>query len=432
LGYGCAARNPDPSQEADTTMLRINPFAALRPRPDICTRVASPPYDVINDEEARQIARQDAFSFIRVIRSEVDLPEGVDPHSDEVYERARQNLQQLQDDGALIREERPCIYLYQQRVKLLGKDVVQTGVVCCCNIEDYDLGRIKKHEKTREDKEDDRTRHLLTLDANAGPVFLLYKGRSELDSLIDRAVGGEPLYDFTASDDVRHTVWRVEDHAAYVEAFKSVEAAYIADGHHRSASASRAGAERKARNPGHTGDEEYNWFLTVLFPAKQLSILPYHRVVKDLNGLSPEQVLEKVKTVGEVAETDEPEPKDTGRFGMYLADKWYRITLPADSIDHDDPVGALDYVLLADRILHPILGIGDIRTDARIDFVGGIRGTGELEKRVDSGEMSIAFAMHACTIDQLLAVADAGLSMPPKSTWFEPKLRSGLLVHTLD
>jgi uncharacterized protein (DUF1015 family) len=324
------------------------------------------------------------------------------------------------------------IYLYRQQMQLLGKLRSQVGVMCCTHVDDYNTGIIKKHEKTRKDKEDDRTRHVLSINANAGPVFLMYKDRADLAALIASDSARDPLYDFTAPDGVRHTIWQVQDAAAYVVAFAQVPAAYVADGHHRSASAARAGAERRSKNPGHTGNEEYNWFLSVLFPASALTILPYHRVVKDLNGLTPEALLEKIRAVAKVEETSTPQPPHTLCFGMYLAGKWYRVTLDANSVDTSDPVGSLDYVLLSERILHPILGIGDIRTDKRIDFVGGIRGTGELEKRVNSGECAVAFAMHETTLEQLMQVADAGEIMPPKSTWFEPKLRSGLLVHTLD
>lgn len=413
-------------------MLRINPFAALRPTSEFGQQVASVPYDVVNTEEARELARGNELSFLHVVRPEIDLPVGTDLHSDQVYEQALTNFQKMKDKGILIREEKPCVYLYQQQVRLLGRQVKQIGVVCCCHIDDYSDGIIKKHEITRKDKEDDRTRHVLTLRANAGPVFLLYRGREDIQRLIDGVVEEKPLYDFTAVDGVTHTVWRVAAATPFVEAFSGVDAAYVADGHHRSASAARAGAELRKGNPHHAGNEEYNWFLTVLFPAEQLSILPYHRVVKDLNGLTKEELLERLAEVGSVVQTDHPEPECTASFGMYLDNKWYRIALKKDSIDRSDPVKSLDYVLLYDRILQPILGIEDIRTDQRIDFVGGIRGTRELEKRVGSGECALAFAMHAATVDQLLSVADAGKIMPPKSTWFEPKLRSGLLVHTLD
>jgi uncharacterized protein (DUF1015 family) len=413
-------------------MVRIHPFAAIRPRPDVAHQVASVPYDVVNTQEARELAQGNPLSFLHIGRSEIDLPEGTNPHSDEVYDRAARNFRKLQDDGVMVHEQIPCIYLYRLQTTLLGKAVSQTGLACCCHIDDYNSGIIKKHEKTRKDKEDDRTRHVLELNANAGPIFLLYKTDAALAALIEKAVQAGPLYDFTAPDGVRHTVWRVEDSAPYLRAFAAIPAVYVADGHHRSAAAARAGAELRAKNPNHKGDEEYNWFLTVLFPSDQLSILPYNRVVKDLNNLTAAQFLDRVRKAATVAETAKPEPESTGSFGMYVDRKWYRVTLPESAIDRSDPVNSLDYILLYEQILRPILGIGDVRTDPRIDFVGGIRGTRELEKRVNSGECAVAFAMHAATINQLIAVADAGEIMPPKSTWFEPKLRSGLLVHALE
>jgi uncharacterized protein (DUF1015 family) len=413
-------------------MLKINPFVALRPRADVAAQLASVPYDVVNTEEARVLAEGNPLSFLHVVRSEIDLPKDTNSYADVVYETAARNFQKLQSDGALIREEGPSIYLYRQEKELLGKLRSQIGVVACCHVDDYNNGIIKKHEKTRKDKEDDRTRHVLSINANAGPVFLMYKDQPELATLITRDARTTPLYDFTAVDGVRHTVWRIPNPAEYVGLFAKAEAAYVADGHHRSASAARAGAERRSKNPNHTGNEEYNWFLSVLFPASALTILPYHRVLKDLNGLTPAALLEKIKTVASVEETSNPAPEHTLSFGMYLAGKWYKVKLDPKTVNTNDPVGSLDYVLLSERILTPILGIGDIRTDKRIDFVGGIRGTAELEKRVNSGDCAVAFAMHATTIGQLVSVADAGEIMPPKSTWFEPKLRSGLLIHTLD
>jgi uncharacterized protein (DUF1015 family) len=413
-------------------MLRVNPFAALRPQPSLASQVASVPYDVVNTEEARVLAQGNALSFLHVVRSEIDLATDTNPYADVVYETAAKNFQKLQAEGVMIREQKPLIYLYRQEKELLGKLRSQLGVMACCHVDDYNSGIIKKHEKTRKDKEDDRTRHVLAINANAGPVFLLYKDQPSISEMMKKDASAAPLYDFTAVDGVRHTIWQVSDPAAYVAAFGKIPTAYIADGHHRSASAARAGMERRAKNPNHVGNEEYNWFLSVLFPASHLTILPYHRVIKDLNGLTPEALLEKVRAVATVKETSNPEPASTLSFGMYVAGKWYMVSLDPSSVDKSDPVGSLDYVLLSDRILTPILGIGDIRTDKRIDFVGGIRGTSELEKRVNSGDCAVAFAMHATTIEQLIQVADAGQIMPPKSTWFEPKLRSGLLVHTLD
>jgi uncharacterized protein (DUF1015 family) len=411
--------------------MRISPFAALRPQPELAARVAAVPYDVVNSEEARRLADGNPLSFLHVSRSEIDLPADTNPYSDAVYQRALANLRQLERE-ALLREASPSTYVYRQETTLLGQAVRQTSLVCCGHVEEYASGIIKRHEKTRRDKEDDRTRHTLTLRANAGPVFLMYRDRPSIDQLIERETTQAPLYDFVAVDGVRHQVWRCSDAKPYVEQFARVEASYIADGHHRAASAARTGQELRAANPHHDGSEEYNWFLCALFPASQLTILPYHRVLKDLNGLSPAGLIEKLKQVGTVSPTSQPEPPAPGSFCVYVDKRWHLVSFAAQSIDASDPVGSLDYSLLGERVLAPILGIGDIRSDQRIDFVGGIRGPGELVKRVDSGRDAVAFSMHATTIEHLLRVADAGQIMPPKSTWFEPKLRSGLLLHTLD
>ena len=413
-------------------MVQINPFAALRPRADLVSQVASVPYDVINTAEATALAEGNAHSFLHVVRPDIDLPAGTDHYADEVYAKAKQNFEAMIADGVLIRERQPAIYLYLLSTELLGQRVEQSGVVCCCHIDDYAADRIKKHENTRPAKEDDRTRHVLTLKANAGPVFLLFKDDPNIRALTEdvwRDV--QPTYDFEADDGVRHTIWKAPDPAPWVEAFGRHEAVYVADGHHRTASAARAGAELRAANPKHTGQEEYNWFQTVLFPASELTILPYHRVVADLQGMDSTAFLESAAKLGELIKTDTPIPESTGAFGIYVDGGWYRLTLAPESIDHADPIGSLDYVLLSERLLGPILGIEDIRTNNRVDFVGGIRGPTELERRVDSGDMAVAFALHATTIEQLIRVADAGRIMPPKSTWFEPKLRSGLLVHTI-
>lgn len=412
-------------------MLRVNPLRALRPAADKASSVASVPYDVCNRTEAIELAKGNEDSFLHVVRPDIDLPADADPYGDAMYETAKKNLAGLIERGALVRDETPCVYLYRQEMEIGGEVVSQTGVVACCHVDDYNEDRIKKHEKTRQVKEDDRTRHVLTLNANAGPVFLLHKDDETIQRLIDGDTQGEPVYDFVAADGVKHTVWRIEEFEPYVAAYKGLDGAYVADGHHRSASAARAGAELRRKNPGHTGDEEYNWFLTVLFPAGQLKILPYNRYVKDLNGMTPEELVSNIGAVAQVEKDIDAQPRSTGCFGMYVDGQWYSITLPAGSIDTSDPVGSLDYQLLYDRVLAPMLGIGDIRKDERIDFVGGIRGTRELKRRVDENG-GVAFAMHAVEIEQLIAIADAGAIMPPKSTWFEPKLRSGLLVHELD
>jgi uncharacterized protein (DUF1015 family) len=384
------------------------------------------PYDVVNRKEAAELAQGNPHSFLHVGRSDIDLPEDLDPHDPRIYSQARAALDQFIARGVLIRDGKPALYLYRQ---IMG-DRAQTGLVGCVHIDDYEHDIIRKHEKTRQDKEDDRTRHVLTLEAHAEPVFLTYRGRPEIDTLSAPVLLTVPLYDFTACDGVRHTVWRVSDAARWLGAFRRVPHAYVADGHHRSASAWRAGKERRGANPNHQGNEEYNWFLAVLFPSDQLTILPYNRVIRDLGGKTPVEVLQALGGVGRVSRAQDPRPSKPGRFCIYLAGTWYEVELEQKSIDRQDPIGSLDVSLLQDRVLGPIFGIGDPRTDNRIDFVGGIRGTAELERRVSSGEMAIAFSLYPTTVDQLMAVSDAGVIMPPKSTWFEPKLRSGLFVHT--
>jgi uncharacterized protein (DUF1015 family) len=409
--------------------MRLNPFRALRPVPELAEKVASVPYDVVSRDEAAALARGNPHSFLHVGRSDIDLPADTDPHDDRVYAGARMALARLQREGTLRQDEEPSLFLYRQ---VMGGRA-QTGVVGCVHIDDYEHDVIRKHEKTRKDKEDDRTRHVLELNANAEPVFLTYRGRAEIDRLADRTMQSDPLYDFTASDGVRHVVWRIADPRLWVEQFGTIPHAYVADGHHRSASAWRAGRERRAKaGPEAYGNEEYNWFLAVLFPAEQLQILPYNRLVRDLGGKRADAVLDDLRALGTLEPTDQPAPDVPGSVGVYLDGRWHRLTFDPATIDREDPIGSLDVSLLQERILTPILGVGDPRTDTRIEFVGGIRGTGELERRVKSGEMAIGFAMYPTTLDQLIAVSDAGLIMPPKSTWFEPKLRSGLFVHLLD
>ncbi|MGH7630794.1 MAG: DUF1015 domain-containing protein [Gemmatimonadales bacterium] len=408
--------------------MRLNPFRALRPRPDLAARVAAVPYDVVSRDEAAALAEGNPYSFLHVGRSDIDLPPDTDPYDARIYAAARAALDRLATEGTLVRDAAPGLFLYRQEMD--GR--AQTGLVGCVHVDDYEHDIIRKHERTRKDKEDDRTRHVLTLNANAEPVLLTYRPRPELDALARLATQDAPLYDFTAPDRVRHTVWRACDPAAWVRAFCAVPLAYVADGHHRSASAWRAGRERKAANPAHWGDEEYNWFLAVLFPADQLRILPYHRLVRQLNGLSPAAFAERLGALGRLEPAPAVSPSAPGSFGLVFDGRWHRLTLDPASIDRADPVGSLDVSLLQDRVLGPILGIADPRTDKRIDFVGGIRGTGELERRVRSGEMALGVAMYPTTVEQLLAVSDAGGVMPPKSTWFEPKLRSGLFVHELD
>ncbi len=412
-------------------MARLEPFRAWRPAPGLAERVASPPYDVLSTEEARRMAEGNPHSFLHVVKPEIDLPAGTDLYSPQVYATGAENLRRLIDEGVLIREERPAFYLYRQRMG----DHVQTGVVAGASVDEYEADLIKKHEHTRRAKEDDRTRHVEALNANTGPVFLAYKAREEIDRLVERLTAAEPTYDFTAEDGIRHTLWVVDDPAAVEElraAFAGVPEMYVADGHHRSAAAVRVREARRAANPHHTGNEPYNFFLSVIFPHDQLRILDYNRVVRDLAGHSKDAFLAEISGKFSVEPTEKPRPAAPHEFGMYLDGAWYRLTARPGTWPADDPVRSLDVAILQENLLAPVLGIGDPRSDERIDFVGGIRGLGELERRVDSGEWAVAFAVHPTSIEQLFAVADAGRVMPPKSTWFEPKLRSGLIVRPLD
>ncbi|TVQ79481.1 MAG: DUF1015 domain-containing protein [Phycisphaeraceae bacterium] len=416
-------------------MLRIKPFEAIRPPVEIVSRLAALPYDVMDTHEARQMADGNPDCFLRISRPELELPDDTDPYSDAVYRRASDNLLAFLDRGSLQRDDTPRLFLYRQSATLLGKERTQTGLVCCCHVDDYNNNLIKKHEKTRRAKEDDRTRHVLETNVNSGPVFLMFKDNPDIAGLMQQAVANPPLYDFTAPDGVRHTVWPIENPQPFIDAFATIPAAYVADGHHRAASAARAAATRASQNPNHSGNEEYNWFLSVLFPASHLTILPYHRIVTELNNLTPDQFLARLRDIAPLTELDHTQnhlPQATGTICIYNDKRWFSLTFPPDSINHADAVASLDYQILSDRILDPILGISDLRTDPRIDFVGGIRGPEELRKRVDAGHAAAAFAMAPVRIDQIMSVADAGQIMPPKSTWFEPKLRSGLLVHALD
>lgn len=405
--------------------MQIKPFAALRPVPEEAHSVASVPYDVVDTAEARALAAGNPDSFLHVTRPEIDLPDNTDIHGDAVYAQGAQALADLRARGVLMREQAEEFYLYRQ---VMGGHS-QTGVVACCHIDDYARDIIRKHEKTRKDKEDDRTRHCTELKANTGPVFLTYRDDATLEALIKGVELTEPLYDFTAPDNVRHTVWRAADNNdAWTAAFRQVPLAYVADGHHRAAAAFRTGQNMRAANPGHTGQEEYNWFLAVLFPADSLSIMPYNRCVADLNGLSPDAFLAKVQAVLKTVPAEGAAPSGARELRMYLSGRWH--SLSWDEFEAD-PVGRLDVSVLQDRLLAPLLGIDDPRTNTRISFIGGIRGTSELERRVNSGTDAVAFSMRPVTVEQMMDIADAGQIMPPKSTWFEPKLRSGLLIHTL-
>jgi uncharacterized protein (DUF1015 family) len=405
----------------------IYPFRALRPPVEQVERVASVPYDVVNTEEARALAEGNPLSLLHVTRPEIDLPEGTNIYSEEVYARAAENFQRLIETCPLETESEPSLYLY--RLVMGGHE--QVGVAACCSVDEYDRGLVRKHERTRPDKEDDRTRHMLELRAQTGVVFLTYRADRNIDALAATVVSSDPLYDFTAPDGIRHTLWRAPVPDSFVKAFARVPLLYIADGHHRAASASRARAALRDANSQHTGEEEYNRFLTVIFPSDQMQILPYNRVVRDLHGMSAEEFLAAVEAKFEVAEGSAEVPA-RGSFRMYLRQRWYNLT-PRDaaSTQTDDPTTSLDVSLLQDQLLNPILGIKDVRTDKRIDFVGGIRGASELERLVNEGRAAVAFSLSPTTIEDLLTVSDANGIMPPKSTWFEPKLRDGLLIHRI-
>jgi uncharacterized protein (DUF1015 family) len=406
--------------------MKIKPFNAWRPAAGLADRIATLPYDVMDRKQAAEMAAGNPLSFLRVTRSEIDLPESADPYSDAVYAKAVENFAKLKSDGSLIREEQPTLYLYSQEMG--GR--IQYGVVALCSVADYENGSIKIHEKTRRAKEDDRTRHVDRTNAHSGPIFLTYRDQTAITGLMNQTAKTEPLYRVTAAGGIIHTVWKFADSAAVQSAFANVPAFYVADGHHRAASAARVAKMRREANPNHTGDESYHWFLTVLFPAGQLKILPYNRVVFDLNGQSQEEFFQGLEKEFTVTATAQKMPGAPGAVCMYIDRKWYLLT-PKAALPND-PVASLDVSVLQDRVLAPLLGIDDPRESNRIDFIGGIHGTPELERRVDAGEALVAFSLYPTTLDQLMAVADANLLMPPKSTWFEPKLRDGLLVNTMD
>lgn len=406
--------------------MRIQAFRGLLPRPELASAVAAVPYDVVDTEEARALVVDRPYDLLHVDRAEIDLPPGTDPYSAEVYSKAVENFRKLIAEGVLQREPEPALYLYQQVMD--GR--AQTGLIAACHVDDYGHDVIKKHEKTRQVKEDDRTNLVRALSAHTGPIFLTYRDRAELNERIATILASEvPLFDFTAPDGVIHRVWRVTATEPFIEAFSHVQFAYVADGHHRSASAWRVGTERKKLNAAHTGGEDYNWFLGVLFPASELHILPYNRAVHDLNGLHPEEFLAAIASAGfTVTPGEQKLPVAPATICMYFQKAWHLLTWEAGG--GEDPVESLDVSVLQNRILSPILNIDDPRTNDRIEFIGGIRGTAELEKKVDSGRAAVAFSLYPTTVDQLMAIADAGEIMPPKSTWFEPKLRSGLVVQT--
>lgn len=402
--------------------VRIKAFQAWRPPAHLAARVASPPYDVVDTAEARAAAAGNPYSFFHVSRAEIDLPDGTDLHAESVYRKASDNLAALRGNGALERG-RDTVYVY----RLVREGHTQRGLVAVCHVGDYEANVIRKHEKTRQAPEDDRTKHIAATNSHSGPVFLAYRDRQDIDALVASVEQKPPMYDFIAADGVRHTIWEAPAAKPFVEAFARVPHAYIADGHHRAAAAARVAREREAQG---TATKECSWFLAVLFPAGQLRILPYNRCVKDLNGLSPASFLAAAGKVFKVQEGAAPQPAKPAAISMYLEGKWYGLSWDPDP--KADPVSSLDVSVLQNRFLGPVLGIDDPRTNPRIEFVGGIRGTGELVKRVDSGRAAVAFSMYPTTVDQLMAISDAGQVMPPKSTWFEPKLRDGLLIHSLD
>ncbi len=415
-------------------MAIVKPFRGLRPPRDIAAEVACLPYDVMNSEEAAAMARGKERSLLHITRAEIDLPSDTDIHSQEVYDKSFENFRKWQEKGWLRQDEQPSYYIYAQTMQ----GVTQYGIVGCASVDDYLNGVIKKHELTRPDKEQDRMIHVKVNDANIEPVFFTYPHVDAIDAIVNQVVSAnEPEYDFVAEDGFGHHFWVVEDPATNREIERlfaeKVPCTYVADGHHRTAAAALVGKEKRESNPRHTGDEEYNFFLAVHFPDNQLRIIDYNRVVKDLNGLSPEEFVNRLSDSFEVEVkgTSPYRPESLHNFSMYLDGQWYSLTALEDTYDDDDPIGVLDVTILSEQILTPLLDIQDLRRSKRIDFVGGIRGLEELQRRVDSGEMMVAFALFPVSMDQLIRIADTGSIMPPKTTWFEPKLRSGLVIHLL-
>ena len=412
--------------------MRIKAFRGMRPRPELVSTIASRPYDVLDSNEARLEAKGNPLSFLNVVKPEITQPPDTDPYSDAVYAAGRDNFRKYLKDGVFIQEQGECLYIYE----LTMGQHTQTGIVACAWVEDYLQDRIKKHELTRPDKENDRKKHIRVSMLNAEPVFFAYKAVASLDRLVAGIKQSQPSYDFKADDGVAHRFWIVEDRstiAAIIAEFDRIPATYVADGHHRSAAAALVGQDLSQENASHTGAEEYNYFLAVHFPDNQLQIMDYNRVVRDLNGLSPVEFIAAIAKTFTVDKMDRQQckPRQLHEIGMYLAGNWYTLRAKAGTFNNSDPVGVLDVTILSRQILEPVLNITDLRRDKRIDFVGGIRGLQELERRVDSGEMAVAFAMYPVSMRQLMDIADSGNIMPPKTTWFEPKLRSGLIVHSL-
>ena len=410
----------------------IKPFKGIRPPKEIVKEVASRPYDVLNSAEARAEATEK--SLLHITKPEIDFAPGTDEHTQAVYDKAVENFKKWQKNGWLVTENKEMYYVYAQTMN--GR--TQYGLVACANVDDYMNGIIKKHELTRKDKEEDRMKHVRINNANIEPVFFSYPAVAEIDEIVNNTIKNPPVYDFVADEGFGHHFWLIDDDATIkkiTEIFATkVPYLYVADGHHRTAAAALVGNEKKEKNPSHTGKEEYNYFLAVIFPDNQLKIIDYNRVIKDLNGLTSAQLIEKLKTNFEVTDkgTEIYKPAKLHEFSMYIDGKWFSLNAKQGTYNDNDPIGALDVTILSNLVLDQILGIKDLRTDKRIDFVGGIRGLGELKKRVDSGEMKVAFALYAVSMKQLITIADTGNIMPPKTTWFEPKLRSGLVIHSLD
>lgn len=415
-------------------MAVLRPFRGLRPPKNIVSMMAARPYDVLNSEEARVEAEGNPYSLLHITRPEIDFPPGKDEHDPDVYEKARENFIKFQQSGWLLPDDKPYLYIYAQT--MWGK--TQYGIVGCSSVDDYFNNVIKKHELTRKDKEEDRMKHVRVTNANMEPVFFAYPSLPELDNLVmDYAKSHDPEYDFVASDGVGHHFWVIREQdiiQRIVDLYATLPYVYVADGHHRTAAAALVGKEKREQNPGYNGDEEFNFFMSVNFPDNQLTIIDYNRVVKDLYGLTVEEFLKALEKdfVVELKGEEPYKPESLHTFGMYLEGKWYALRALPHTYDENDPIGSLDVTVLSVHVLDKILGIKDLRTDKRIDFVGGIRGLGELKKRVDSGEMKVAFALYPVSMKQLMSIADAGQIMPPKTTWFEPKLRSGLVVHLLE
>jgi uncharacterized protein (DUF1015 family) len=414
-------------------MAILKPFKGIRPKKESANKIASKPYDVLNEKEAREETKGDPNSFYHVIKPEIDFPDDFDHYSPEIYKKGKENFERMFREGIFFQDEKDSYYIYAQTMN--GRK--QYGIVGCASVDDYLNGIIKKHELTRPDKEEDRKNHVRVSSLNYEPVFFAYPQVKTLDEVVNGVIKNAPEYDFVSDDGIGHTFWVIKDDATIkkiTDEFAKIKYTYVADGHHRTAAAALVGKERRDKNPNHTGKEEYNFFLAVHFPDNQLQIMDYNRVIKDLNGLSAQQFIEKIKENFSIEEKGAAEyrPSQLHEFSMYLEGKWYKLNSKPGSYNDNDPIGVLDVTILSDKVLAPVLNIVDLRKDKRIDFVGGLRGLGELKKRVDSGEMKVAFALHPVTMKQLINIADNNLIMPPKVTWFEPKLRSGLILHSLE